>query len=39
MAIWNSEQAVILIVEIWLTVQMGLFFRSSLKRAKIRRRR
>jgi hypothetical protein len=38
-AIWNSEQAIMLLVGVWATVQMSLWFRSELKQARARRRR
>jgi hypothetical protein len=38
-AIWNSEQAVILIVLIWGLTQMSALFISNLKRAVVRRRK
>ena len=36
---WNSEQAIALLVGVWATVQMGLWFGSELKQARARRRR
>lgn len=39
MVIWNSEQAIALIVGVWATSQMGRWFLSELKQARARRRR
>lgn len=39
MAIWNQEQSIILIVAVWATAQMGLWFLSNLRQVRSRRRR
>lgn len=39
MIIWNAEQSIILLVEVWAMIQMGQFFWSSLRQLRKRNSR